>query len=91
LTTVGTADEALFALSVGDVCLREYMRSVIGECDWRPIEEAPLGEPVEVLVADFCGSVYRLQYPCRRTSEGWISAIGARLTVTPVRWMPVKQ
>jgi hypothetical protein len=66
------------------------MRSVFDECDWRPIEGAPLEEPVEVLVVDFCGSIYRLQYPCRRTSEGWTSAIGTPLTVTPVRWMPIK-
>jgi hypothetical protein len=33
------------------------MRSVIEERDWRPIEEAPLEEPVDVLVTDHYGSV----------------------------------
>jgi hypothetical protein len=28
------------------------MRSLFEECDWRPIEEAPLEEPVDVLVTD---------------------------------------
>jgi hypothetical protein len=75
---------------VTGVCLRVRMRPLIDQCHWRPIEEAPLEEPVDVLVTDFCGSIYGLQCPCRRTSEGWISAIGTPLTVAPVRWMPVK-
>jgi hypothetical protein len=91
LTIVGAADETLFPKEWPVVCLRESMRSVFEEWNWRPIEEAPLEQPVDVLVADFCGSTYRLQYPCRRTSEGWISAIGTRLTVTPVRWLPIKR
>jgi hypothetical protein len=67
------------------------MRLLFEQFDWRPIDEAPFDEPVDVLVVDFCGSVYRLHHPCRRTSEGWISAIGTPLTVTPVRWMPSKE
>jgi hypothetical protein len=61
------------------------MRSLIDQCHWRPIEEAPLEEAVDVLVTDFCGSIYPLQYPCRRTSEGWISAIGTRDLVVDLR------
>jgi hypothetical protein len=67
------------------------MRSLSEKYDWRPIETAPLDEDVEVLVTDICGSLYRVRYPCRRTPEGWVSAIGSPLTVTPVKWMPFER
>jgi hypothetical protein len=60
-----------------------------GKCDWRPIEEAPFEEDLELFVTDLYGSFYGLRFPCRLTAAGWISsASGTSLTVTPIRWKP---
>ncbi len=45
------------------------MRSFFKKYDWRPMEDAPFDEDVELFVMDFCGSFYGLRYPCRRTAE----------------------
>ncbi len=68
------------------------MRSFFKRYDWRPMEDAPFDEDVELFVMDFCGSFYGLRYPCRRTAEGWVSSTtGKHLKVTPVQWKPVKR
>ncbi len=75
-----------------DSSQRVYMRSFFKRYDWRPMEDAPFDEDVELLVMDFCGSFYGLRYPCRRTAEGWVSSTtGKHLKVTPVQWKPVKR
>jgi hypothetical protein len=40
---------------------------------WNPIESAPLDEDVTVQVTDGRGAPYTLQWPCRRTANGWIN------------------
>jgi hypothetical protein len=69
---------------------RACMRSFFEKYDWRPMEDAPLDEDVELFVTDVFGSFYGLRYPCRRTAEGWVSsASGKALKVTPVQWKPL--
>jgi hypothetical protein len=75
-----------------DSSQRVCMRSFFEKYDWRPMEDAPFDEDVELFVMDFCGSFYGLRYPCRRTADGWVSSASRKaLKVTPVQWKPVKR
>jgi hypothetical protein len=66
-------------------------RVIFEKYDWRPMEDAPFDEDVELLVTDAFGSFYGLRYRCRRTAEGWVSSASRKtLKVTPVQWKPVK-
>jgi hypothetical protein len=57
--------------------------------DWHPIESAPFGEDIAVLVTDGRGAPYAIQWPCQRTATGWVnSRKGTPLEVTPVGWRP---
>jgi hypothetical protein len=57
--------------------------------DWRPLDTAPVGEDVTLLVTEGRGRRYRLPYPCRRTLAGWISSSNGTLqTIKPVKWKP---
>jgi hypothetical protein len=65
------------------------MRSPLINYGRLPIETAPLDEDIALQVTDGRGGPYTLQWPCRRTSTGWInSRKGTALEVTPVKWRP---
>jgi hypothetical protein len=57
---------------------------------WLPIDSAPFNEDVRLTVSDGRGGdPYRLPYPCRRTTAGWVSSkTGSLQTVTPLKWQP---
>jgi hypothetical protein len=65
------------------------MRTPLVNYGWNPIESAPLDEDISVQVTDGSGGPYTLQWPCRRTTSGWINSNkGTPLKVTPVKWRP---
>jgi len=55
---------------------------------WKPIDTAPLDQPVTLLVTDGRGEPYPIPYPCKRTAAGWISSEGKPLVVKPLQWKP---
>jgi hypothetical protein len=65
------------------------MRPPLVNYGWNPIESAPFDKDIALQVTDGRGAPYTLQWPCRRTTTGWInSRKGTPLEVTPVRWRP---
>jgi hypothetical protein len=56
---------------------------------WNPIETAPFDKDIAVQVTDDRGEPYPINWPCRRTTTGWInSRKGTPLAVMPVSWRP---
>jgi hypothetical protein len=65
------------------------MRAVADGFDWQPIDSAPFDEDVTLLVTDGRGAPYRIPYPCKLNSTGWVnSRKGMPLAVTPMGWKP---
>jgi hypothetical protein len=65
------------------------MRVVADGFDWQPIDTAPFDEDVTLLVTDGRGDPYRIPYPCKLNSTGWVnSSRGTLLAVTPMGWKP---
>jgi hypothetical protein len=67
------------------------MRPPLVNYGWNPIESAPFDKDNALQVTDGRGAPYTLQWPCRRTTTGWVdSKKGTLLEVTPVRWRPCR-
>jgi hypothetical protein len=50
------------------------MRPPLVNYGWNPIESAPFDEDIALQVTDGRGAPYTLQWPCRRTTTGWINS-----------------
>jgi hypothetical protein len=71
------------------VLMATPMRVVADGFDWQPIDTAPFDEDVTLLVTDGRGDPYRIPYPCKLNSTGWVnSSRGTLLAVTPMGWKP---
>ena len=56
---------------------------------WQPIDTAPVGKDVMLMVTDGQGEPYAVLKPFKLTAAGWVSSgKGTPLAVTPVLWKP---
>ncbi len=54
---------------------------------WQAITTAPFDVDLELAVVDVAGEYVALVFPCRRLSDGWISAATKkRIDVNPTHW-----
>jgi hypothetical protein len=56
---------------------------------WQPIDTAPIGKDVMLMVTDGQGEPYAVLKPFKLTAAGWVSSgKGTPLAVTPLQWRP---
>ncbi|HMF16898.1 MAG TPA: hypothetical protein VKE98_06790 [Gemmataceae bacterium] len=54
---------------------------------WQPIDTAPVGKDVVLMVPDGQGEPYAVLKPFKLTAAGWVSSgKGTPLAVTPLQW-----